>query len=348
MHATEVARGRLFKRRSNPVLFPLGLALSCIGHLLAVFIAILMIESSDAKALRRQEVFTVSLEGGKSIGGISHVSDEKEKSKVAPPVVDSSPVDKTSREEKRDSVEPEDIKKVVERDISQPTVVEDPEKIKALQEAEKQKIEAEKKRLKQEKEEKEKKLREEREKQAEEEKKRKQEAEKKRQEDELKKKRQEEERKRQEEERKKEQEKRARREREDKLKKAIEKSASRYKGNSADAGGSGIGAAKIGGNDRGGGTLASVEFIRYRNALEAHIKGGWHWLAGTERLSAQVSVAILPDGVIQNAEILQSSGRSGFDESVLRAVYKASPVPAPPASLRDKFREVRIVFDSHE
>ena len=96
----------------------------------------------------------------------------------------------------------------------------------------------------------------------------------------------------------------------------------------------------------GGGTLASLEFITYRNKLEDHIKRGWHWLSSSEQLVAQVVVYILPTGVVRDAQIVQSSGRSDFDESALRAVFKASPVPPAPEGLYDKFREVRITFDS--
>ncbi|MDD2942667.1 MAG: cell envelope integrity protein TolA [bacterium] len=129
---------------------------------------------------------------------------------------------------------------------------------------------------------------------------------------------------------------------------AIARSKQRYEGESYDAGGVGYGAAvNTGGQGTGGGTLASYEFVAYRNQLEAHIKEGWRWLSGTNKLRAQVLISIRTDGVISNAEIVGSSGVAQFDDSVLRAVMKASPVPPAPADLYNTFREVRITFDSN-
>ena len=104
----------------------------------------------------------------------------------------------------------------------------------------------------------------------------------------------------------------------------------------------------MGGEGRGGGTLASLEFVAYRNALESHIKGGWRWFPDRNRYQAQVYIRLRPDGVVQQASIARTSGNSRFDDSVLRAVHKASPVPVPPPKLYSSFREIRITFDSHD
>ena len=120
-----------------------------------------------------------------------------------------------------------------------------------------------------------------------------------------------------------------------------------YSGESANAGGSGFGAANLGGKGMGGGTLASAEFIAYMNALEHHIKSNWRWGLPTPRvLRAQVLIFILPNGVVKSANISASSGNQKFDDSVLRAVHKASPVPPASPKLYQRFREVRITFDS--
>jgi colicin import membrane protein len=162
-------------------------------------------------------------------------------------------------------------------------------------------------------------------------------------------------------------EKKAKAEREKELKKAIEQAKNRaaagtgagntaevaggqgaksnYLGESANVGGEGFGAAKLGGKGMGGGTLANVEFVAYRNALERHIKGGWHWITGADRLIAQVLVNIDKDGKITSATIVVSSGSVPFDESVLRAIRKASPVPAAPEHLYEQFKSIRMTFD---
>ena len=137
-------------------------------------------------------------------------------------------------------------------------------------------------------------------------------------------------------------------ERKKRLDEAISRAKTRYEGESYNAGGEGLGAAALGGQGMGGGTAASLEFVAYGNQLKEHIKSGWRWLAGQEQLQAQVLVNILPSGVIQDASIARSSGNRKFDDSVLRAVYKSSPVPPAPARLYSHFKEVRITFDSHQ
>lgn len=139
-----------------------------------------------------------------------------------------------------------------------------------------------------------------------------------------------------------------RKQRDKELAEAVERAQRRYEGESANAGGVGFGAAATGGTGMGGGTQASLEFIAYRNTIERAIKGGWRWVPGVQVLRAQIYMLILPTGVIQEARVDSSSGNSTFDNSALRAVYKASPLPPPPADLYNQFKEVRITFDSQE
>lgn len=121
-----------------------------------------------------------------------------------------------------------------------------------------------------------------------------------------------------------------------------------YNGESANAGGQGWGAAALGGKGMGGGSVRPLEFVVYVNQLEQHIKGGWRWIKGGERFVSVVSMRLAPSGVVQSASVQRSSGNTQFDESALRAVYKASPVPPPPDNLYEQFREARITFDSQE
>jgi colicin import membrane protein len=47
-------------------------------------------------------------------------------------------------------------------------------------------------------------------------------------------------------------------------------------------------------------------------------------------LETQLEVQIGPTGEVRGMRITQSSGNPWFDESVERAIQKASPLPAPP------------------
>lgn len=289
--------------------FVVGFFLSLAGHLLGLGLLLGAVGISQKDIIEPSQVFSVTLEGGEKLGGLSQVPVEEKQQKVLP--------HQTEQMEAQQPQETVPQEKEPEKKLETPSVVEDVEaKLKEQQkreEAEKKKQDAEKKAAE----------------------------EKKKLED--KKKQELEEKKKQEEEKKqKEREKKAR---EEKLRQAISR-ASRYTGESANAGGDGLGAARVGGTKMGGGTVVSREFLLYLNSLENHIRSGWRWLASTERLVARIEISILPDGTISNASVANSSGNSVFDDSALRAVYKSSPVPTPPADLYEQFRIVRITFDS--
>lgn len=318
----------MFQKGRDDGSYVAGFCVSVIGHALFYAISLLVIGHARSNPVPLNEVFSVTLEGGEKLGGISQVPTEKWTKKAIPNATEASEAEseKVQREEKK-----------TEAKLTEPSAVEDPEKILAekrkeelkLAEELKKKVEAEKKRKDEEK----KKVEEDK-KKAEEEKKKKEEKE-------------EADREKQEE-AKKEKE---RKERDKALSRAISRAsanASQYHGESANAGGEGFGAAAVGGHGMGGGKLESIEFIAFRNQLEKHIKSGWHWLPTRDHLSSQVEFSLLPDGTIQDPNVVASSGNSAFDESALRAVMKASPCPVPPASVYDRFKLIRITFDTEQ
>ena len=319
-----------------------GIAISLFIHVFFAACGLVNFDGSSTIVVPPPEIFSVTLEGGEKLGGISQIP-QVENAGKAPlaPLINADqpePAPEPKAEEKKDFK------------LESPTVIEDDSRARE---------EAEKKRKEElEKAEREKKLAEEKKKKEEEAKKKaekeKAEAEKKKAEEEAKKKAELDAK------QKAEAEKKAKEAREKELKKALEaaknKAAtdagkgpkSNYLGESANAGGEGFGAAKLGGQGMGGGTQASIEFIAYRNALEKHIKSGWHWIVSANRLTSTILIKIEPSGRIESAVVLTSSGNRFFDESALRAVQKSSPVPQPPESLYSQFREVRITFDSAE
>ncbi len=295
--------------KKERVAYSVGFLVSLIAHLLSAVILIVVLERQSAAALKPSQVFTVTLEGGEVLGGHSQVPEKTEQKKRVLPHTP----EETAEPNAEDTAKKEPEEK---KEITNPSVVEDPEKSKKEKERllaeEAKKAEAEKKRAEAEK---------------------------------AKREREEQAKKQQEEKAKSEQERRARNKR---LQDAVKKAKTRYQGESADAGGTGFGAARLGGKGMGGGTVRSIEYIAYLNQLRQYIKGGWHWLPGATRLQVHVSVTMLPDGAVRDARIMGSSGDSGFDESAVRAVYKASPLPVPPEGLYEEFSEFTIQFDSHE
>jgi TonB family protein len=127
-----------------------------------------------------------------------------------------------------------------------------------------------------------------------------------------------------------------------------QKSMQRYTGASSDAGGTGFGAARLGGNDMGGGIVKPREFFIYMQLLKDRVKEGWRWFDTSSPLIAQVEISISADGRITSQRIVRSSGNPEYDNSVIRAVRQADPLPPPPSSVYDDFKLVTILFDPRE
>lgn len=123
----------------------------------------------------------------------------------------------------------------------------------------------------------------------------------------------------------------------------------RYLGESSDGGGKGFGAARAGGSGMGGGVVRPPEFFVYEKIVRSRIKEAWRWYDTNSSLITVIAFDIEPDGVIKNVRLVKTSGDSSYDESVMRAAMKASPLPAPPASVYEQyFKSVRITFDPRE
>lgn len=109
--------------------------------------------------------------------------------------------------------------------------------------------------------------------------------------------------------------------------------------------GEGIGSASLGsGKPGGGGVVKGIEFIAYQNQMLSTIKANWAWVGQNSNLTVIVQFHIREDGDISQLKIVQPSGDPSYDESVLRAVTKSSPLPPPPAKYRQEFSEIKITF----
>lgn len=84
----------------------------------------------------------------------------------------------------------------------------------------------------------------------------------------------------------------------------------------------------------------------YSAAISRQISQNWLRPPGiSSDLKCEVSVSQLPDGSVTGARITQSSGNVTFDESVIKAIYKAAPLPlAPTPEVFD--RELKVSFCS--
>ncbi len=311
-----------------------GIGTSFFLHIFGAFFCLFVLENSRASKENEPSVFTVTLEGGEVLGGAAQVPKEgKEQEKPPPEVAPDEVAEK--EEEKKQEAEEKKEKEAKAKEIKEAEKTKELERLSFIEEAEKKRKEELDK--KKEVEDKKKKLEEDNRKKAEAEKK-KLEDDKKKVADELDKKKKEAQ--------KKEQEKKDRDKRLSDLAREIR--SKKYEGESVNAGGEGFGAARIGGQGGGGGTLAPYAKVAYQNQLQEHVKSGWRWMSRASRLRTLVRVKINPTGEINDVRVEQSSGNSSFDDSVVRAVRKASPVPPPPTEFYNDFADVRFWFDSED
>jgi colicin import membrane protein len=78
--------------------------------------------------------------------------------------------------------------------------------------------------------------------------------------------------------------------------------------------------------------------------IHQKVNGYWFWTRETEHLSCLVKIYLLPGGKVLKVDIINSSGNTAFDNSAIRAIYDASPLPVP-ADVFDEFRSFTFLFD---
>ena len=94
----------------------------------------------------------------------------------------------------------------------------------------------------------------------------------------------------------------------------------------------------VGSGTGSAGILQDPEFLLYYKTVQDQIKKAWTFTGGSSDLTATVDFAIGPDGTLTASENRhQSSKDATFDDSVVRAIRRAAPFPAPPEKFRDQF-----------
>jgi TonB family protein len=80
------------------------------------------------------------------------------------------------------------------------------------------------------------------------------------------------------------------------------------------------------------------EILAYARALDEKVRANWTVPELTQKeagkLMVQVRITIEKDGRVSNVRMEKVSGNPYFDDSVRRAIQKASPLPVPPEQLR--------------
>ena len=108
-----------------------------------------------------------------------------------------------------------------------------------------------------------------------------------------------------------------------------------------------LGSRAVGGSGSGGGQgRRPPAFVGYTVLVRQRVKDSWivtHQRAG---LTAVVQFGIRPSGQITDIELTRSSGNAAFDQSALRAVHHANPLPPPPVEHLHEFlsQKVQVAF----
>ena len=89
------------------------------------------------------------------------------------------------------------------------------------------------------------------------------------------------------------------------------------------------------------------EVERYRALIKQSISNKWRVpLSAKKGQECILKLRLIPSGEVVSVEIVKSSGDTAYDSSVEAAVFKASPLPLPPAEsgLFNEFREINVPF----
>jgi len=106
-----------------------------------------------------------------------------------------------------------------------------------------------------------------------------------------------------------------------------------------------------GGGGAQGTVRVSPEMLDYFRRLEEKVRSSWV-LPGTlvreaAKLVVEMRIVIEKDGRVSEDRIERGSGNLYFDESVQRAIRKASPLPVPPEQLRGGEDHYEVGFRFH-
>jgi TolA protein len=105
-----------------------------------------------------------------------------------------------------------------------------------------------------------------------------------------------------------------------------------------------------GAKDRGEGKAHGLEFLTYTESIKQRVKDGWILPERRPGLTTVIRFAVEADGQVVDIELVEPSGDRAFDQSAIRAVKKANPLPPPPSAYREEFatQKVEVTFSGEE
>jgi protein TonB len=83
---------------------------------------------------------------------------------------------------------------------------------------------------------------------------------------------------------------------------------------------------------------ANAEYIKYRNMVKAKVQREWLRppIAPGVKLKVAISVKISSSGQVISKSVIRKSGDAMWDNSIIRAIDRASPFPVPPPLVKEE------------
>ena len=108
------------------------------------------------------------------------------------------------------------------------------------------------------------------------------------------------------------------------------------------------GAVETGPAGTGSSTMMSLKFKLYYNLIWQRIRSAWvlseNALGGKKNLETIISIRIAKSGQIEDIQFEKKSGNASLDESALRAIKKANPLPPFPPGMEGERVDVGVRF----
>ena len=89
------------------------------------------------------------------------------------------------------------------------------------------------------------------------------------------------------------------------------------------------------------------EIGKYKAQIKHSVYRTWSVPGSAKKdMRCVVKVRLIPSGDVLGVDVVKGSGDSAFDQSVIKAIYRAAPLPVPPAGsgLFSDFRELELGF----
>ncbi|MGD9161087.1 MAG: energy transducer TonB [Desulfobacteraceae bacterium] len=100
-----------------------------------------------------------------------------------------------------------------------------------------------------------------------------------------------------------------------------------------------------GGVSGSGVQAGSLALNIYKMEAESLIKSNWSYSDALGNYEAIVLVKVRKDGKVLETHFIKRSGNNVFDESVIKAIELANPLPPLPEGYKENYEEIEITFN---